>query len=149
MAKKKINGFDEKQIMHLYAYLVAYEESGIGKYKSTKAMLKEHPELLEIENFVKIVKCNESNAQEMIGIDFKSLVNEIYHKRSNGNHLLSLLAHLRNSIAHGCAVGHCGKVLITDFVHPKYKRPIDFSARGCIEFDMVKYITKILNKIEL
>ena len=129
MAEKKINGFDEKQIMHLYAYLVAYEESGIGKYKSTKAMLQEHPELLEIENFVKIVKCNESNAQEMIGIDFKSLVNEIYHKKSNGNHLLSLLAHL--------------------LVHPKYKRPMDFSARGCIEFDMVKYITKILNKIEL
>ena len=45
MKQNKINGFEENQIFQLYAYLVAYEESGIEKYKSTKALLNEHPEL--------------------------------------------------------------------------------------------------------
>lgn len=148
MKQVKINGFDETQVFLLYAYLVAYEESGIQRYKSTKAMLSEHPELSDIEKIAKGVKYNKANAQEMKGLDFKLLINEIYQTKNKQNNLLSFLAHLRNSIAHGYTVEHNGKVLISDFERPKYN-PIDYTARGCVELGVIKQFTAILNKIEL
>ena len=148
MRQEKINKFDETQVFQLYAYLVAYEDSGIEKYKSTKAMLSEHPELSDLGEVGESVKCHKSNAQEMKELNFKSLTNEIYQTKNKQNNVLSFLAHLRNSIAHGSAVEHDGKVLITDFEHHKYN-PTDFTARGCVEFAIINKITKILNVIEL
>lgn len=148
MKQEKINKFDETQVFQLYAYLVAYEDSGIEQYKSTKAMLSEHPELFDLRKVGESVKYHKAKAQEMKGLDFKSLTNEIYQTKNKQNNILSFLAHLRNSIAHGSAVEHDGKVLITDFDNPKY-HPIDFTARGCVEFVIINQITTILNKIEL
>lgn len=149
MKQDRINGFDKNQLFQLYAYLVAYEESGIEKYKSTKAVMDEHPELSDIRNAVKLVKCNTVHSCEMRDVDFKALTNEVYLTKNKGNQLLSLLAHLRNSIAHGNAVEYYGRVLITDFENPKYHRPVNFTARGCIEFDTINSITDILKKIDL
>lgn len=148
MKQNKINGFDESQVFQLYAYLVAYEESGIEKYESTKALLNEHPELANIGQAAKPITCHKSSNQEMNEFDFKELTNEIYLTKNKGNLLLSFLAHLRNSIAHGNAVEHQGRVLVTDFANPKYN-PIDFTARGCIDFDVINSITKTLKQIIL
>ena len=71
--KVTINGFDEKQVFSLYSYLVAYEESGIQKYTSTKSMLKEHPELSSLEEQTKDVTILKSTATEMKEIDFKEM----------------------------------------------------------------------------
>ena len=148
MDQNKINGFREPQIFQLYDFLVAYEDSGIRKYKSTKKMLEEHPELFELNEQIKYVECKKSDAIEMKDIDFKQFHNKIYFTKCKGNNLLSFLAHLRNTIAHGCAVEHNGNVLITNFANPIY-RPIDFSARGCIDFSVIRNFTDILKKIEL
>lgn len=148
MKKNKINGFNENQIFQLYAYLVAYEESGIEKYESTKALLNEHPELAIIGQTAKPVICHKSSNQDMKEIDFKVLTNEIYLTKNKGNLLLSFLAHLRNSIAHGNIEDHEGRVWVTDYANPQYN-PVDFTARGCIDFDVINSITKALKQIVL
>lgn len=148
MKQDKINGFNENQILHLYAYLVAYEESGIEKYKSMKALLNEHPELSNIEQAGKTVTCCKAKPYEMKDIDFKALTNKVYITKDKGNLLLSFFAHLRNSIAHGYAVEHQGRVLITDYANPKYN-PVDFTARGCVEFDIINRIIDLLKQINL
>ena len=146
MKQNKINGFEENQIFQLYAYLVAYEESGIEKYKSTKALLNEHPELSNIGQAAKPVIRHGASNQDMKVIDFKVLTNEIYLTKNKGNLLLSFLAHIRNSIAHGNVVEYKGRVLVTDFANLKYN-PVDFNARGCIDFDVIINITKTLKQI--
>jgi hypothetical protein len=148
MKNEIINGFSKDQIFQLYKYLVAYEESGIGKYKSTKALLGDHPELSGIEQIGKSIIFHSQTSSELTGINFKSLINEVYFTKSKGNLLLSFLAHLRNSIAHGNVVEHKGMVLITDFENPKY-HPTNFNARGCIELGIVNMITNIFKQIEL
>ena len=148
MKHNKINGFEDIQVFQLYAYLVAYEESGIEKYKSTKALLNEHPELSNIDQAAKPVIRHRANNQKMKAIDFKVLTNEIYLTKNKDNLLLSFLAHLRNSIAHGNTVEHEGRVLVTDFASPKYY-PVVFTARGCIDFDVINSITKTLKQIIL
>ncbi|MBR1902572.1 MAG: hypothetical protein IJ826_06320 [Bacteroidaceae bacterium] len=148
MKQSNINGFNESQIFQLYAYVVAYEDSGIVRYESTKAMLKEHPELSEVEKVVRMVRLRNAKYETMKDVDFKTLQNEVYHTKSKGNMLLSFLAHLRNSIAHGGAVEYQGSVLITDFEPPKY-HPVYFTARGCVTFSTINDITKILKNIIL
>ncbi len=148
MKQEKINGFDEKEIFKLYKYVVAYEEGGISQYNTTKSMLNEHPELSHLTDIAKLVKCTWTKDEEMRNIDFKTITNSVYQTRSRGNHLLSLLAHLRNSIAHGYVSKHEDSILITDFANPKFN-PIDFTARGRIELQIIERITKILKQIEL
>lgn len=147
MKNKLLNGFEKSQIFKLYAFLVAYEESGIQNYRSTKALLIEHPELAELEKIMNVVRCIKSNAEVMKGVDFKALNNEIYFTKRKNN-LFSFLSHLRNSIAHGNVVEHEGKVLITDCADPK-RTPIDFTARGRVDFQVIEEFTNTINKIEL
>ncbi len=146
--KNSINGFTKNQIFQLYDYLVAYEDSGIEKYKSVKALKSEHPELSLIEQVLIPIARYSAKPDEMKDLDFKSLRNEVYMTNNKGNLLLSLLAHLRNSIAHGDAVEQKGNVLITDFANPKYN-PIDFTARGCVELSIINNITSFLKQIVL
>lgn len=144
----KINGFNERQIFQLYDFLVSYEDSGIQQYKSTKALIAEHPELSDIDQILKSVEKRQSNHSNMVGIDFKALNNHIYLTKNKGNLSLSFLAHLRNSIAHGSAVEFEGKILITDYENPKY-HPTNFTARGCIDFTIINNITNFLKCIIL
>lgn len=142
-----INGFKKPEIFQLFAFLVAYEESGIGKYKkSTKILIQEHPELRDLAENFKLVKYHKANNDFMQVLDFNQLNNEVYLTKSRGNLQLSLLAHLRNAIAHGNVMEHNHKVLITDY--PK-NRPADFSARGCMNFEVINEFTKTIKKIEL
>ena len=85
MKENKINGFTVTQIFQLYAYLVAYEESGIEKYSSMKAMLEEHPMLSEVTKVVQKVVCHKTAAHDMKSIDFKSLkkINESVNTQGN------------------------------------------------------------------
>ena len=145
--KKTINGFDMPQVFKLYAFLEAYEKSGIQNYKSTKVLLSEHPELADLEEKIKAIKCHKSNAAEMRNVNFKQLTNEIYFTKRKNN-LFSFLSHLRNSIAHCNAVEHNGKVLITDYADPK-RCPINFTARGCVDIHVIEDFTKIIKNIDL
>ena len=148
MEKERINKFDKDQIFQLYAYLVAYEEGGFSKYKSTKVLLEEHPELTGIQKIERLVNYKKATDSEMKVAEFHAFNNKILMTKSKGNLLLSFLAHLRNSIAHGNSVEYTGKILITDFANPRY-RPTDFTARGCIDFSVIQGITNILKRIDL
>ena len=147
-SEQRVNGFTMQQVFKLYAYLVAYEDSGIQNYKSIKALLKEHPELEDLSERLKVVKCNKSDANQMKDVNFKALNNEIYFTKSKNN-LFSFLSHLRNSIAHGNSMGYKGKILITDFENPKYHHPTNFSARGCVDLKIIEDFTNTLKLIEL
>ena len=142
-----IKGFGKTEIYQLYDFLVAYEDSGIGRDKnSTKKLLQIHPELSGLlENFKK-VQYHKSNNEEMQSLRFKELRNEIFLTKNKANLQLSFLAHLRNAIAHGHVIEHNKKVLVTDF---QVKRPVNFSARGCIDLEVINEFTSTLKNIEL
>ncbi len=142
-----LQGFNESDIFNLYSYLVAYEKSGIGKTRvSTKKLIKAHPEIASIVDVLNLVTYHKSTNDEMKVIDPHQLNNEMYLTKSRANLRLSFLAHLRNGIAHGCVVGHDRKVFVNDFL---VNRPIELSARGCIDMKIIKQITNIISKINL
>lgn len=142
--EQSINGFTPQEVFLLYAFVESYETAGIKSYKTQTSLFKEHPELKELTLVLNKVKCHYSNSEEMKTIDIKTMDNEIYYTEFQIGHLLSLLYHLRNSIAHACAIKHGTKVLITDF---KVKRPMDFSARGQISIEIIIEFTSILRKV--
>lgn len=144
--KQCINGFNPEEIFQLYAFVEAYETAGIKSYATQTRLFKEHPELQELQLVMKKVKCHYSNSKQMKSLDIKAMDEEIYYTEYQIGHLLSLLYHLRNSIAHACAVKHESKVLITDF---KVRRPVDFSARGRISLETIIEFTDILRKVIL
>lgn len=144
--EKLINGFNPQEVYQLYAFVESYETAGIKSYKTQTSLFNEHPELKDLTLVLKKVKCHYSNSKEMKSIDIKTMNNEIYYTEYQIGHLLSLLYHLRNSIAHACAIKHGTKTLITDF---KVKRPTEFSARGRISLDIINEFTHILKKIHL
>lgn len=145
--ENKINGFTKNQIFQLYEYLVVYEDLGLSNFKSTKAMLCQHPGLSYITTLQKRLICHKAKAKEIENVNFKELKNEVFMTVRN-NQLLSFLSHLRNAIAHGGAVEHKGNVLITDFENPRY-HPVTFTARGCVTFDIINDITSLLKNIQL
>ena len=141
-----INGFSSEEIFHLYGFVEAYETAGIKSFQTQTRLFKEHPELRELLLVLKKVKCHYSNSEIMKSIDIKKMDEEIYFSEYQVGQLLSLLYHLRNSIAHACAIKNGSRVLITDF---KVKRPVDFSARGQISLETIKEFTSVLRKAVL
>lgn len=146
MEKKLINGLNEHQVFHLYEYLVAYEESGIQDYKSTKELLITYPELSKIKEYNKKVDIKSSKNINLNTIDFRKFSNKIYLTLNKSNLLLSFLSHLRNAIAHGNAVMDDNYILISD---RNPRKSIEFTARGRITLDIINEITSILTSIEL
>lgn len=142
--EKLINGFNPQEVFQLYAFVESYETAGIKSYKTQKSLFNEHPELKDLTLVLKKVKCHYSNSKKMKSFDIKTMDDEMYYTEYQKGHLLSLLYHLRNSIAHACTTKHGTKALITDF---KVKRPLDFSARGRISLDIINDFTHILKKI--
>ena len=141
-----INGFCAEEIFRLYAFVEAYETIGIKSYESQKSLLKDHPELKGLLSASIKVKCHYAKLAVMKEIDFKTLENEVYLTEYQTGYLLSLLYHIRNSIAHACIVKYGDAALITDF---KVQRPIDFSARGKISLNIINEFTEILKKVKL
>lgn len=86
-----INGFDKEQVFILYDYLVAYEEKGIGYYKSNKNLINEHPCLSSLIEFTQKVKVQKSDEFITDSMDFKKMTNEIICTKNKGNLLLSFL----------------------------------------------------------
>ena len=143
---KCINGFNSDEVYQLYAFVKAYDVAGIRSYQTQTRLFKEHPELQDVLLVMKKVKCHYSNSEEMKSYDIKGMDEEIYFTEYQAGQLLSLLYHLRNSIAHACSVKHGTKVLITDY---KVSRPVDFSARGRISLETINEFTCILKKVIL
>ena len=141
-----INGFNSEEVFQLYAFVEAYEVAGIKSYQTQTRLFKEHPELQDVLLVMKKVKCHYSNSEKMKSYDIKGMDEEIYFTKYQRGKLLPLLYHLRNSIAHACAVRDGTKVLITDY---KVSRPVDFSARGRISLETINEFTCILKKIRL
>lgn len=140
-----INGFKCEEIFQLYALVKAYEVAGIKSYQTQTSLFRDHPEAKELLNVLSKVKCH-CTRKDMTSIDFKRLNNEIYFTEYHVSNLLSLLYHLRNSIAHANAVKDENSVLVIDY---KVKRPTDFSARGRIEMAIINGFTEVLKKFEL
>lgn len=148
MEDNMINGLNESQISQLFAYLVAYESSGICVYKSTKKLIKDHPELKEMEATFQSIQCHKADTKKMDECNLSLLTNEVFQSINKNNHLLSFLSHLRNSIAHGYIGGGDGYIHIIDFANPR-SRPVDFTSRGRVEIGIINQFTNILNGIDL
>lgn len=146
MKLKTINGFSPEEIFQLYAFVESYETAGIKNFQTQRALFREHPELTGLIGVIAKVKCHISSSAQMMQIDIKSLKNEIYFTEYQSGNILSLLYHVRNSIAHACAIKEGNSVLITDY---KFSQPTEFSARGRIDLEIINEITNILSKIDL
>lgn len=145
MQKEEINGFAPEEIFKLYAFITAYEETGIKAYKNLQSLWIEHPELQGLALVLKKVNCHFSSSSTMKSVNFKKLQNEIFLTKYGDCTLFSILYHLRNSIAHGLAIKSGNSVLITDY---KVSHPTDFSARGRIELNIINEFTDNLLKIK-
>lgn len=141
-----INGFCAEEIFQLYAFVEAYETIGIKSYQTQTSLFRTHPELTDLLLVLKKVKCHYAKPVEMNTIDFMNLKNEIYFTEYQIGYLLSLLYHIRNSVAHACIVKYGDTALITDF---KVNHPVDFSARGNISLHIINEFTEILKKTKL
>lgn len=141
-----INGFCAEEVFQLYAFVDAYETIGIKSYQTQTSLFRTHPELTDLLLVLAKVKCHYAKPVDMKTIDFKNLENEIYFTEYQIGYLLSLLYHIRNSIAHACIVKSADAALITDF---KVYRPVDFSARGNISLNIINEFTEILKKVKL
>lgn len=141
-----INGFCAEEIFQLYAFVEGYETIGIKSYQTQTSLIREHPELSDLQSVLKKIKCHYAKPSAMKTIEFKSLKNEIYFTEYQTGHLLSLLYHVRNSMAHACIIKFGDSALITDF---KVQRPVDFSARGKISLSIINEFTEIFKKVKL
>ena len=141
-----INGFGAEEIFQLYAFVEAYETIGIKSYKTQTSLIRQYPELSDLLSVLKKVKCHYAKPAEMKTIDFKSLENEIYFTEYHIGRLLSLLYHIRNSVAHAYIIKYGDSALITDH---KVQRPVDFSARGKVSLSVINEFTEILKKAKL
>ena len=144
--EQSINGFSPQEVFQLYSFVEAYETAGVKSYKTQRSLFKEHREFKYLLLVFKNVICHYSKSEEMKSIDIKSMDEEIQFNKNQKGQLLLLLSHLRNSIAHACAIKNGTKVLITDF---KVRCPTDFSARGQISLETIKDFTHILRRIVL
>ena len=142
----RINGFCAEEIFKLYAFVEAYETIGIKSYQTQSSLFRTHPALTDLQLVLKKVKCHYAKPVIMKTIDFKTLENEIYFTEYQIGYLLSLLYHIRNSIAHACIMKFGNAVLITDY---KVHCPVDFSARGNISLNIINEFTEILQKVKL
>lgn len=144
--RKAINGFCPDEVFQLYDFLDGYETARVGSFQSQSQLFEDHPEMKDLLMVQDKVKCHEADSAQMKDLDLINMQNEIYFTIYHSGQLLSLLYHLRNSIAHACAIKHGSAVLVTDF---KVNRPTDFSARGRIEMETINAFTLILKKIQL
>lgn len=143
--KKIFQGFDVKELLDLFTFLLIYEKHLSG-FKKDKTMYKSYPFMEDVFNkFNKAIKNEIKGQNQLNNYNMEELNKHIYYtssNKSNKNH--SVLRHLRNTIAHGLIEKDEKYILIRDFWK---KKP---SAVGRLKINKVMtLINSIVNNISL
>lgn len=133
--QKQIHGFIPDEVVDLYHFLCIYE-SNIKDIPNQKVLIEMFPNLKDSKELMSNIVCNKCNRKSLkiIGIvPMDNLLSMTYPKSSK---LLSLLHHLRNSIAHGQLEKDGEFVSLMDFGFETRNgiKEQTFSARGKIKF---------------
>ena len=142
-----IHGFSPKEVVDLYRYLCIYE-SELGKVAKLEVFKQQYPKLKRLDNLMSSFVCNECNIEALSNIGIVPMDNLLSMTYSKSSKLLSLLYHLRNSIAHGQIEQENGFVFIIDY-KKDYKKGNGikrFSARGKINSTTLFEIIGIINE---
>ena len=134
-----------EEIYHLYAFLETYQSCGIKYCDTEEEWFKEHPELEGLKKCVQNVLCKKTDNETMEEKNTSGMKNVIHFVERKSN-IMDLLYYLYDAIAHAGIAKSGNSVHITCF-DPSY--PIEFTARGCIDFKIINSFTNVLKKVEL
>ena len=147
--EERINGFDKSEIMDLYHYLCIYEKFKLGDVNSLNMLWNKYPELKGLEQIITPIICNYCTRESLKVIGVVPMNNLMSMTKCRSSKLLSLMHHLRNSIAHGQIELEDDYIHLIDFGYEtekgsKIKKEV-ISARGKIKssilFEMIQLIT--------
>lgn len=147
--QKVIHGFIPNEVVDLYHFLCIYE-SKIKDIPNQKVLEEKFPKLKKSRKLMSNIICNKCNQKSLnfIGIvPMENLVSMTYSKSSK---FLSLLHHLRNSIAHGQLEKEGEFISLIDYEYETRNgiKEKTFSSRGKIESTiLLKFIHQIIKNI--
>lgn len=144
-AERLINGFTDKEVFELNAFLEAYERLYDEQdYQKNETLFTKHPELADLDkSFSSINYSGKDNSSQIVNETLSEDIQQIYGIR-HGSPLLSFLYHPRNSIAHANIRKDGTRLYLEDKTK---SRPRKLTAKGYIQsIEIVKTITNILNK---
>ena len=144
-----IKGFCPKEIFDLYRYLCIYE-CDLGCIEKQEDLWKQHPDLKELEDLMLTLNCNYCTQEYLKNCFFAPVNDWLSMTKCRNSKILSLLRHLRNSIAHGQIEQEEGYVHLFDYAYEKdhisEKRNKIFSAMGRIKSSILFELIHIINK---
>ena len=135
-----INGFTPNEICSLYSFLNVYEQKKIKHFKEN-ILLSKYPSLVDVKNIIKAFTAEEKNIDELSLIDSDDLVEEFYYTKYKSK-MLSVLYHLRNSIAHAKISKTNDVVSIEDFEANKTNSR--HTAKGKVSYASIEKIVNII-----
>ena len=149
-----INGFTEKEVVNLYRFLCIYE-SELGKIGNQEAFEKKFSKLKDLEKLMSSLTCNYCSRESLNIVGIVPMNNLVSMTKCRTSKILSLLHHLRNSIAHAQIEQEKGYVSLIDYGYEKDKKSKTekkvFSARGKIKtktlFEMILIIMDNIKSI--
>lgn len=144
--ESKIHGFSPNEVADLYNYLCVYE-SELKRVENLEVFNIKFPWSKKLEAPMDTLICNECNIETLSFVGLVPMDNLVSMTYTKGSKLLSLLYHLRNSIAHGQIEQESGFVFIIDY-KIDYKSGKDvrrFSARGKVKTSTLFKIIDIIN----
>lgn len=147
--EEHIKGFCPKEIVDLYRYLCIYE-CNLVYVKKQEDLWEQHPNLKELQTLILTLNCNYCTQEYLKNSFFVPANDWVSMTRCKNSKILSLLHHLRNSIAHGQIEQEEGYVNLFDYTYEKNhvsreKHKI-FSAMGRIKLSVLFKIIHIINK---
>ena len=144
----KIRGFSPDEVVELYHYLCVYE-SELKRVENLEIFKTKYPRLnTPLETLMGTLICNECNIETLSYVGIVPMDNLVSMTYTKGSKLLSLLYHLRNSIAHGQIEQDSDYVFIIDYKidYKSGKSVKRFSARGKVKSSTLFKIIDIINK---
>lgn len=141
--EKEIHGFSQNEVTELYRYLCIYECELANIGNQEKLFLK-YPKLKQVEENIKGFVCKYCTKESLKTIAITPMENLISMTRCRSSKVLSLLHHLRNSIAHGKIMQEDRYVHLIDY--GKENNANVFSARGKIKSSKLFEIVSIINE---
>lgn len=141
--EKNIRGFNPSEVVELYHYLCIYG-SELEHIGSQEKLIMKYPKLEDLEKKIKGFVSNYCTRESLKIIAITPMENLVSMTKCRSSKVLSLLHHLRNSIAHGQIEQEGGYVHLIDY--GKENKAKVFSARGKILSSTLFEIINIINK---
>ena len=138
-----IHGFSQSEVAELYRYLCIYECELRIIGNQEKLVLK-YPKLKDLDEVISGFASNYCTRESLKTIAITPMENLVSMTKCRSSKVLSLLHHLRNSIAHGQIEQEGGYVHLIDY--GKENDVKVFSARGKIKASTLFEIINIVNE---